>query len=161
MFKEITVICLALVLVGCGTASTIVVNPIEKKTPVSGVIVKAKEHNVEVPKDIVVQLQEKIEQGLYEKNSYKKSEDLYISLKFLQQDKGNQLARWFWGGIGNSGEASLTVSVTYQDKNGNTLGNTQVQGKIGSGFFGGSFDEAITKAAEDIVEFTLNNFPKK
>jgi len=28
----------------------------------------------------------------------------------------------------------------------------------GSGFFGGSFDEAVTKAGEDIVKFTVQNF---
>lgn len=159
MFKKTAILCLVSILAGCGTAQTIVMEPIENRTAVSGVSVISDSHNVDVPAKIVQQLQEKIEKGLYEKNGYDRSEELKIVFKFLQQDKGNQFSRWFWGGIGNTGEASLTVLVKYLDADGNELGKTQVQGRIDSGFFGGSFGEAITKAAEQVVRFTVANFP--
>ena len=75
------------------------------------------------------------EKGLYEENDFIKSDALLLEYQFLQQDEGNQFVRWFFGGIGNAGEASLTVLVTYTDVNGNQLAQTQVQGKIDSGFF--------------------------
>ncbi len=50
-------------------------------------------------------------------------------------------------GIGNAGEGSLTIEVTYADQSGKQLGKIMSEGKIGSGFFGGSSDDAIEKAA--------------
>ncbi len=159
MLKKIVILCFISMLIGCGTAQTIVMEPVKGRTTVSGISVVSDSHNVEVPDEIVQQLKEKIERGLYEKNGYDRSDELKIVYKFLQQDKGNQFSRWFWGGIGNTGEASLTVLVKYLDSEGSELGKTQVQGKIDSGFFGGSFSEAITKAAEQVVSFTVANFP--
>lgn len=159
MFKKVVLLALVLTLIGCGTAQTVVMNPVEKNIVISGVSVEADNHNIEVPEDIVQKLQAKIEEGLYKDNRYQRSRGLKIVYRFLQQDKGNQLARWFWGGIGNAGEASLTVLVRYLDVENNELGKIQVQGKIDSGFFGGSFTEAITKAADEIVKFTVVNFP--
>lgn len=158
--KKLILISFTLLLFGCGTAQTIVMEPVEDSKNVAGIRVVSDKHNVAVPSEVVAQLRSKIETGLYDKNGYTRSNDLKVVFKFLQQDKGNQFARWFWGGIGNTGEASLTVLVMYQDAEGNELGKTQVQGKIDSGFFGGSFNEAINKAAEQIVSFTVANFPK-
>ena len=158
MFKNSILIIIVAVLTACGTASTIVIDPVDQRAELEGVSVSVGNHNVEVPQEIVEQLQEKIEKGLYEDNGFSKSNALLLEYKFLQQDEGNQFVRWFFGGIGNAGEASLTVLVTYTDPNGNQLAQTQVQGKIDSGFLGGSFSEAINKVAEDIVEFTVVNF---
>lgn len=48
--------------------------------------------------------------------------------------------------------------VHYLDSNNTELAKTQVEGQIGIGFFGGSFEEAITKGGQDIVKFTIVNF---
>jgi len=77
------------------------------------------------------------------------------------QNPGDRLSRWFWGGIGNAGEGMVVVQVRYIDVVGKELARTQVEGRIGSGFFGGSLDDAITKAGEDIVGFTVANFAVK
>ena len=158
MFKNLILVIVVAVITGCGTASTLVLDPVEQRAEHKGVTISSGNHNVEVPQKIVAQLQEGIEKGLYEENDFIKSDALLLEYQFLQQDEGNQFVRWFFGGIGNAGEASLTVLVTYIDVNGNQLAQTQVQGKIDSGFFGGSFSEAIGKVAEEIVEFTVVNF---
>lgn len=63
--------------------------------------------------------------------------------------------------MGNSGEGSLIVTVRYLDSNGLELAKTQVEGRIGSGFLGGTFDDAVTKAGEDVVKFTMENFSSR
>ncbi|MCY3749899.1 MAG: DUF4410 domain-containing protein [Gammaproteobacteria bacterium] len=134
MFKNLILIIVVAVITGCGTASTVVLDPVEQRSELKGVTISSGNHNVEVPQKIVTQLQTGIEKGLYEENDFIKSDALLLEYKFLQQDEGNQFVRWFFGGIGNAGEASLTVLVTYTDV-GNQLAQTQVQGKIDSGFF--------------------------
>ena len=158
MFKNVILVIAIAVITGCGTASTVVLDPVEQRAELNGVTISSGNHTVEVPQKIVAQLQKGIEKGLYEENDFIKSDALLLEYKFLQQDEGNQFVRWFFGGIGNAGEASLTVLVTYTDVNGNQLAQTQVHGKIDSGLFGGSFSEALGKVAGEIVEFTVVNF---
>lgn len=81
-----------------------------------------------------------------------------IRYRFVQYNAGNQFTRWFWGGIGNAGEGTLTVEAKYFDSQGKEICVIQSEGKIGSGFFGGSFDYAMDKAAKEIVEYTKANF---
>ena len=50
------------------------------------------------------------------------------------------------------------VRVNYLDRDGNQIARTQVEGRIGTGFFGGSINSAVAKAGDDIVEYTLANF---
>ena len=83
---------------------------------------------------------------------------LTVIYTFVSHDPGNQFARWFWGGIGNAGEGTLTVHVRYLDAEQRELASTQVEGRSGSGFFGGSFREAVTRLGEDVVKFTIANF---
>ena len=75
----------------------------------------------------------------------------------IQFDEGSQFQRWFFGGIGNSGEGSMHVIAEYMDGD-RKLGQTQVEGRIGSGFFGGSMSEAVDKAAEQIGNYAVTNF---
>ena len=38
------------------------------------------------------------------------------------------------------------------------IASTQVEGRIGSGFFGGSIEDAIRQAASDVADYTIDNF---
>jgi hypothetical protein len=155
----IGILCLV-VLSACGTSATLVMEPLKESYSASGLSVEQAQNNVDVPDEISSRLDSKIKEGIYTEAGYLRNNDLILEYKFLQQDKGNQFNRWFFGGIGNAGEASLTVQVIYKDREGNQLAKTQVTGKIGSGFFGGSFNEAIDKAAKEIVEYTTTHFPQ-
>jgi hypothetical protein len=38
------------------------------------------------------------------------------------------------------------------------LANIQTEGRIGSGFYGGSMSEAVNQAAEEIAEYAIASF---
>jgi hypothetical protein len=156
--RNILLIGAILILYGCGTARTLVLEPVKTSDKYTHIQLIADNPNVEVPDDVIEKIESVIKKGLYEKGPFSEGTDLKIHYTFIAHDKGNQFARWFWGGIGNAGEGSMTVNVKYVNSKGEELAKTQVEGRIGSGFFGGSIDEAITKAGEDIIEFTINNF---
>ena len=91
----------------------------------------------------------------------KTGDELTLRYRFIQFEKGDQFARWFWGGIGNSGEASITTEVVFLDSSGKELAKIQSEGRIGSGFFGGTLNEAIEKMAEEVAEYTIANFARE
>jgi hypothetical protein len=156
--RNLIIISIVFILSGCGTARTLVLEPVTTNNKYTNVTLIADNPNVEVPADVTDKIESVIKKGLYEKGPFSIGNDLEIHYTFISHDPGNQFARWFWGGIGNAGEGSVAVTVRYIDKSNKEIAKTQVEGRIGSGFFGGSISEAITKAGEDIVEFTINQF---
>jgi len=145
-------------LAGCGAGKTLVMKPPEMKVRVSSVDISEEIPTVNVPEDVRTKFQEKLNHLLYKEGTFKKGSDLKIKYRFIQYDPGNQFTRWFSGGIGNAGEGSLTIEVKYFDATGKELSTIHTEGKIQSGFFGGSFDFALEKAAREIVEYTKNSF---
>ena len=60
--------------------------------------------------------------------------------------------------MGNAGEGSLTVEAKYFDSTNKELATVNVEGRIGSGVFGGALSDAVNKAAEKVAEYTKANF---
>jgi hypothetical protein len=149
---------MVLIITGCGTARTLVLEPVETTTKYTNVKIVADNPNVNVPSEVIEIFESTLRKGLYDDGVFTNGEDLRIHYTFISHDPGNQFERWFWGGLGNAGEGSITIIVTYKDLGGNEITKTQVEGRIGSGFFGGSMNAAIEKAGEDIVEYTKNQF---
>ncbi|GAB7549818.1 hypothetical protein [Cupriavidus sp. 8B] len=156
--KRLQIICLVLVLVGCGTARTLVIEPIKRPNQFQRAELVENKATVTVPAAVTEKFRSVVETGLYEKDAFKRGGDLRIVYTFISHNPGSQFQRWFWGGIGNAGEGSLVIMVRYLDASDTELAKTEVEGRIGSGFFGGEFDEAITKAGEALVKFTVENF---
>ncbi|TAM01739.1 MAG: hypothetical protein EPN70_18715 [Paraburkholderia sp.] len=156
--KHPLVIGLALLLVACGTARTVVLEPARNHDRFSGVELVESEATVTVPPEVTAKMRSVIEKGLYENGAFTRGKDLRIVYTIVSNNPGNQFQRWLLGGIGNAGEGSLVVMVRYLDTTDTELAKTEVEGKIGSGFFGGSYEEAVTKAGEDIVKYTIQNF---
>lgn len=154
-------IAIVITLAGCGTARTMVLEPVQATSGFTRVVVHANTPTVKVPPDVRETFESALEKGLYESGKFQRGPDLQIDYQFVSYSPGNRFSRWFWGGIGNAGEGSLVIVVRYLNKDGKELAKTQVEGRIGSGFFGGSTDEAITKAAEDVVKFTVDKFSTK
>jgi hypothetical protein len=113
-----------------------------------------------VPEEVMKTWETKLDEFLYKEGGYKKGPGLTITYRFLQYNPGDQFSRWFWGGIGNAGQGSLTVDAMYTDSSGQQLGKIQCEGVISSGFFGGDFSFAVEKAANEIAEYTKKNFAK-
>jgi hypothetical protein len=144
--------------IGCGAGRTLVVKPSETRLRVASLNVSEANSPVSVPTEVKSAFQEKLEQLLYGEGGFQKGKELTIRYRFIQFDSGNQFARWFTGGIGNTGEGSLTVEAKFFDSSDQEVGTIQTEGKIGSGFFGGGFGFAVDKAAEKIAEYTKINY---
>jgi len=147
-------------LLGCGAGKTLVMEPPTSRKSVDFVELVKGKSTVEVPEEVLKTLETKLDEFLYKEGGYKKGPGLTITYRFLQYNPGDQFSRWFWGGIGNAGQGSLTVDAMYTDSSGQQLGKIQCEGVIGSGFFGGDFSFAVEKAANEIAEYTKKNFTK-
>jgi hypothetical protein len=143
---------------GCGAGRMMIIQPTESKMRVSSVYIGEANSPISVPNDVKSAFQKKAEELLYGEGGFQQGKELNIRYRFIQFDPGNQFTRWFWGGIGNAGEGSLTVEAKYFDSTNKELATVHSEGRIGSGAFGGSFDYAVEKAAEKIAEFTRTNF---
>ncbi|HXG52541.1 MAG TPA: DUF4410 domain-containing protein [candidate division Zixibacteria bacterium] len=143
---------------GCGAGRALVLQPPPAKVSVASVTATEGNSTVSVPADVKSTFHQKLEDYLYAENAFEKGKELTIRYRFIQFDPGSQFTRWFWGGIGNAGEGSLTVEARFYDTAGNELATIQSEGRIGSGFFGGDFSFAVDKAAEKIAEYAKVNF---
>lgn len=150
-----------LVLAGCGAGKILVLKPAEATTRVSSVEIAEGASTVKVPDEVKKSFEEELGRLLYAEGAFQRGPDLKITYRFIQHDPGNQFTRWFWGGIGNAGEGSITVEAKYFEASDRELATIQAEGKIGSGAFGGSFDLAVQKAAEKIAEYTKQNFKEE
>jgi hypothetical protein len=147
-----------LFIVSCGAGKTLVIKPPQMKLKTSFVDFSEEAPTINVPEKIRKTFEEKLNHLLYGDGTFQKGSDLKIKYRFIIYDPGNQFSRWFWGGIGDAGEGSLTLEAMYFDATGKELSTIEVEGRIKSGAFGGSFDYALERAAKEIVEYTKQNF---
>jgi hypothetical protein len=148
---------------GCGAGRTMVLDVPDRKVVANGVEIVRAESTVDIPVDVLIHFEKELRENLYEKQNEKEApfvegSDLRLEYCFIQFDKGNQFSRYMWGGLGNSGEGTMTVQVRYVDNSNEEIAKIQSQGKIGSGFFGGSIKSAVNRCAEEITEYTVTNF---
>ena len=147
----------ALVFTGCGAGRTIVMRPPETVFSAKSVEIMEETPTIKVPEKARRYFKEKLESFIFEEGGLEKGPRLRVSYRFIQFNPGSQLTRWFWGGIGNAGEGSVTVEAKYYDGE-REISSIQVEGKIQSGAFGGDFEFAIEKAAREIANYTVENF---
>jgi hypothetical protein len=152
---------LGLVMTGCGAGRTMVMEaPTERRSFASATVENGTD-SVTMPAEFRTRLTEKVKEGLYgdaeKPGSFRNEAGLTIRLKVVQFDSGSQFQRWFFGGLGNQGEASLHVLAEFYEGD-KKLAHIQTEGRIGSGAFGGSMNSAVDKAAVEIVEYAVANF---
>jgi len=149
---------LALVFSGCGAGKTMVMTPPETaaKFPAAEIIEVAP--TVSVPDEVRSSFQQKLSTALYSEGGFQRGTGLKVKYRFIQFNPGSQFTRWFWGGIGNAGEGTLTIEAVFLDNGDKELAKIQSEGKISSGAFGGPFDLALQKAAEEIANFSRSRF---
>ncbi len=165
--KQQVIICLfvlfPLFLLGCGAGRTMVMTPPAEKITARTVNLVEEEPTVNVPKEVRDQFQKKLDKALFEakdgkEQTFVRGSEVELRYRFIQFNPGNQFSRYFWGGIGNAGEGTLTVEARFCNGRGEELAKIQCEGKISSGFFGGSFGLALDKAVREIVQFAEANF---
>lgn len=143
---------------GCGVGRNLVVKAPDAKVRAASVDFMEANSPVSVPADLKSELQGKLTQYLYQDGGFQRGSELKIRYRFIQYEPGNQFTRWFFGGIGNAGEGSLTIEAKFLDSGDKELATVHTEGRIGSGFFGGSYSEVVDKAAEKIAEYAKTNF---
>jgi len=144
------------IITACGVGKTLVLEPPEENYRVKSVEIVEKKPTVKVPENLRKKFKKDLAKLIYQK--FQEGPELKIEYAFVQFNPGSRFTRWFWGGLGNAGEGSLTVRAAFYDSKGNTLSVIHIEGKIQSGFFGGSFDEALEKAARELAHYTIYNF---
>ena len=150
-----------LLLSACGTGRTMVMEPpAERKSYASAMLERAAD-SVTVPEELRVMFRDQLRKKLYgtaeQPGPFTEGAGLTIRVKIVQFEAGNQFERWFWGGIGNQGEASMQLLTEFLDGD-RKLAHIQTEGRIGSGFLGGSVKSAIEKATSEISAYAVENF---
>lgn len=148
---------LLLLLAGCGPARPRVLEPV--RSPVTFERARVVPYNAVavVPADISARLQSAINTALFEDGPFVPGPGLIIEYAFITLQAGNPSAGWFWGLLGNDGEALVLLQVRYLDIWNNELAAVQVVGRS-AGFFGGSIAEAIEQAGQRIADFAIEKF---
>lgn len=158
MFKKLAPI-ICLLLAACGSSKTMVLETCSEIHPVKSFEIIHGKSTTGAPKEAHDLFCNIIDKRLTE-IGYKKGQELIIEYRFIQFDEGDRFARWMWGGLGNSGEGEMTAEVKFKDSQGRELCKIHVGGKIGSGVFGGSFDNAVENAAHEVIRYMEKTFPK-
>jgi hypothetical protein len=138
---------------GCGAGKTMVLSPIETPVKFTSAELYEDKATVNVPGEVSASFQAKIAQLLYGLEGFTKGPGLKVRYRFIQFNPGNQFTRWFWGGIGSAGKGSMTVEARFLDSSDKELAKIQSEGEISSGAFGGAFDFAVQKTAEEVAEY--------
>jgi uncharacterized protein DUF4410 len=154
----LVVVTIGLTVAACGAGKTMVMEPGPEKVTAASVELHEGDSTVNCPPAVVALFRSKLEAQLYKPGAFTQGNDLSLTYQFVQYNPGDQFTRWFFGGLGNAGEGSITVQAVYTDKGGRQVGKIMSEGKIGSGAFGGSMDLAIQKSAEEVAQYTLTTF---
>ena len=144
-------------LVGCGTGKTMVMDSGESRKANSLAIIEGKS-TVTPPTEVILGFKKMLDDLIFTQGGMPRGQHVTLTYRFIQYNEGNRFSRWFLGGIGNTGEGSLSVEAIFSDDSGKQIGKIISEGKIGSGFFGGAIDSAIEKAAEEISNYTISQY---
>ncbi len=159
MIASLLVLPVTTLLQGCGSARTVVTDAPAVKSSFAQASVVEESSTVPVPDDAKTLFVERVNRSLFDDTTFKQGAGgLRLSYRFVSFSAGSQFERWFWGGLGNAGEGSVTVEVRFLDQSGKQLAKIQSDGRIGSGVFGGSMQDAVKNAAEEVAKFAKANF---
>jgi hypothetical protein len=145
-------------LTSCCSGKTIVHEPmvIQVQLVKNQVQIFRNNDTVNISEHIKSTFEKKLSQRLYGDNLIQNALGIQLTYRFVHFDEGNRFMRYAFKGIGNVGEASLMIEVTYMGPNGVKLGRIYTEGKISNGVYGGSSDEAVEKAAMEVANYTRN-----
>lgn len=161
--KVLLVVTMAVMLAACGAGRTLVLDPADYDADMrfEAVTIDRDRDTVAVPGEVGTEFAAQLRKAFYEEGLFDEGAGLMVRYRFVLFDAGNRMARWFMGGIGNAGEASAMIEFEFFSPDGAALSKIQVEGRIGSGFFGGSADSALKKAAQEAAAYAANSFGKR
>ena len=146
----------ALVLIqACASGTTTVLSPPESDARFSSVSIVSSEDTVAVEEGLADYYEEKLREYLFVEDGFSEGDELTIQFRFIQLDKGSRAARYFIGF--GAGKGELTIETVFLDADGAEVAKIQSGGEISVGFAGGSFREAVAKAAEKTADYAKDN----
>lgn len=152
---------LCLLLTACGTGRTMVMEPVAEKKIFEAARFERTADSVAVPEELRAMFVEQLREDFYgtaeKPGPFSEGDGLTVRVKVVQFESGSQFQRWFFGGIGNQGEASMQLLTEFLDGD-RKLAHIQTEGRIGSGVFGGSVRSAVEKAVSEISGFAVEHF---
>lgn len=152
---------LSLSLAACASGTTTVLAPPSAAFSANSIQIEAIDNTVAVEPEIVAYYGEQLHLALYEDEdrAFAEGSDITVKYRFLQANEGSQLKRWAIG-VG-SGKGSVTIESVFYDQAGNELSRIHSGGEISGGLFGGTFKEAVERAAEETADYARENFLTK
>lgn len=169
------VMCLFLLVVaavvsGCAIGRTTVLKVAEAKpASFSTVEMPNLEGSGNVPEEVKRSIPAKVIETLAEQKLFAKvvpaSGDaegvLLLKGQVVQYNPGSRGMRWLTGPLWGVGKGSVIVNVKFIAKNsGAVLAESNFEGEIKGGVFGGGIDETHDAIAEEIVQFVKTNFSR-
>lgn len=148
----------ALMIQGCGAGKLTVLDPINDSEKKQSIKVIEGKHTLAVPRESVDTFEKKFKERLYKETHLVEGDDIKVVFKFIQYDEGSRFKRYLLGGLGNAGEGSITIELVFLKRDGSQIGKVHAEGKIGSGFAGGSIDSAVESAVEVATDFIKKSF---
>lgn len=102
---------------------------------------------------------EKLFAGIERSDGGKNESVVLLNGRVVQYNPGNRGMRYLTGPLWGVGKGSIIVNVKFIEKNsGIELGDSNFEGEIKGGIFGGGINETYEKIAEEIVQFIKSNY---
>ena len=144
-----------LLIQACASGTTTVLSPAESGAKFSSVSIASGDDTVAVEEGLAEYYEEKLREYLYTEDGFSEGDELTIQYRFIQLDKGSRAARYIIGF--GAGKGELTIETIFLDADGSEVARIQSGGEIAVGFAGGSFKEAVAKAAEKTADYAKDN----
>ncbi|MEM9286905.1 MAG: DUF4410 domain-containing protein [Pseudomonadota bacterium] len=154
--KLFSVLGLILAVGACASATTKVSQPVAAPVKAETIQIVRAADTVAVEQSVSEHFEKRLRQYLYEKGPFKEGDDVTVTYRFVQLDRGSRASRYFLGPFG--GKGTMTIEAVFTDGNSNTLSTIEVGGEIAGGIFGGDFDEALSKAAGEVSDYAEEFF---
>lgn len=145
-----------MVIAGCATATTTVLEPTETTFKASSISVTHGEDTVPVEEEYGAYFRTKLGEELYKEGAFQQGDALNLQFRFIQLDQGSRASRYLLGPI--AGKGTMTIEILFLTPDGSQLSKIHTGGEVSGGFFGGSFKSALDKAAKEAAEYAIFNF---
>lgn len=142
-------------LAACGSGQTVILERPDGGAKYEQAYLVEGEHLADVTAEQIKEFHDYLDDFMFgEKGVFQKDEGGFaVSYRFTSFNPGSRAKRYIAGGIGNWGEASTVIEVTFTNPDGLQIGKINVEGRIGSGFFGGDTESTLKRAAREAVDY--------
>ncbi|MGD8327059.1 MAG: hypothetical protein PVF65_09095 [Sphingomonadales bacterium] len=158
--RILSALALAAFLAACGSGQTVILERPDAGAKYEQAYLVEGEHLADVSAEQVKEFHDYLDEFMFgEKGVFEKNENGFsVTYRFTSYSSGSRGKRYLSGGIGNWGEASAVIEVTFENPDGIQIGKINVEGRIGSGFFGGDAESTLKHAAREAAEYAVAHY---